>query len=524
MEKPLPNTEMQTHYMKTRGRRTEVRTLGGRFRGGKLAPVMAIPFLQSESGVVEQTFACELDQIAGRLISEITAEVVSVFVPILAVEAALNADEDHAGNTEIFREKLMSGEHVFGLEAETEVSRRLGVVPVPIAGDTRVCAVSRVAHNIAVNHLRRLVYDKAQQVAVTNQDITPAIISETVLQRFNGVLDPEDRVNGAVSLSGTIPIEGIDRLGWQNTSTNALANSNEWTVNFTGSAGNDGVQFALANDGTSQIVANFSSGTGQQLSLQDFYTAERMDELTRGMRRIVDENPEYGEDILARVAHGLSVDTGKEPFVVYRKEWRLTRSPKEAMDGENLDVMATNGHGIINFTVPIPKTEFGGLLITFASVKPDETLPNQPHPILSAPWQGRNFLADETAVDPVPVRVRELDCECDVSDEGTIAMYVGPNHIYRRYSNYGFNRQVDPTTVESKTAIWSLTIPNSVTPETVIYPPDIDHYPFSDQLAEVVQYTISAKASIVTPLIFGPTPVEELAIIDTEDLFEEGDE
>ena len=61
------------------------------------------------------------------------------------------------------------------------------------------------------------------------------------------------------------------------------------------------------------------------------------------------------------------------------------------------------------------------------------------------------------------------------------------------------------------------------TPESVIYPDDLAHYPFADQLAEVCTYTISSVATVRTPMIFGPTPVEELAQIETDDIFEDAE-
>jgi hypothetical protein len=142
-------------YQKPRTTRFEPRTIAGTFRGGKLAPVMAVPFLQSESGVVSQSVVLELDPIAGRMISQITAEIVSVFVPAQAADALKNPLEDFAGSSEVFRSKLLSGAPVFGLEAESEVSKRLGVVPRSVSGSLYVNEIVRLSHNAAVNHLRQ---------------------------------------------------------------------------------------------------------------------------------------------------------------------------------------------------------------------------------------------------------------------------------------------------------------------------------------------------------------------------------
>jgi hypothetical protein len=89
------------------------------------------------------------------------------------------------------------------------------------------------------------------------------------------------------------------------------------------------------------------------------------------------------------------------------------------------------------------------------------------------------------------------------------------------YVDYGLNRHLNPTTVANKTALWQIKVPMSVTPDSILYPVTLDHYPFADQLAEVVTYTIASQAVVQTPMHIGPTPVETLAIINQETLFED---
>lgn len=520
---------MLSKYQKPRAVRREGRTLAGRFRGGKMAPVMAVPFRESESGVLSQSIVYELDPIPGRMITPVTAEIIAVYVPALAIDAVIDPGNQYPGNADIFREKLLSGAPVFGLEPETEVSKRLGVVPRSINGVKQVNGAARVAYVAAVNYLARRKYVKAFQYEYNYASVARALVGQTVLDRLNGVLDPEDRVNGKVDLTGDIPIKGIGR----HTSATAIDNFNQTVRETNGSQtyqyaastssehSSDSLWVRTAADGKPQIYADLSGSA--DISLSAFYTAERMDALTREMRQLADKHPEYGEEIVRRFAHGLSVDVGTQPFVLYRSEKTFGSSVVRGMDGASLDVTQTNSVVQMDFTVPVPATEFGGIVVTIAVVKPDETLAEQPHPILSEPWGAINYVADEMAIDPVPVTVRDLYGDCAQADENTVALYVGNNHLKRNYVNYGFNRHLDRTTVEAKTAIWQIQVPMSVTPDSVYYPEELSHYPFADQNAEVCQYTISSTARINTPLIFGPTPVEELAEIENSDIFEDAE-
>ena len=247
-----------------------------------------------------------------------------------------------------------------------------------------------------------------------------------------------------------------------------------------------------------------------------------MDRITREMDQIIKDNPEYGEEMVLRWAHGLSVDTGKTPFIIAEQRSFFQRNIVGAMDtaGINAETMRSDFMMQMQFTVPIPKTELGGIIVTFLVLKPDETLASQPHPILSDVWAADNFVADELALDAVPVTGRELDSGISTLLENTVMLYTGHNALKQAYMHYGFTRNTNMTTVANKTAVWQLAVPLSVTPSSVLYPDTLSHYPFADQTAEVCTYTIASMATIETPMIFGPTPVENIAQINTSDLFD----
>lgn len=520
-------------YQQARNVRRELRTPVGRFRGGKLAPVCIHRILGSEGGMLRQEMTMELDPIAGRMITPITGELVSVFVPVQAMDALKDPEAAYAGMTEVVREKLLSGNPLFVLEPESELSKRMDVRPRSIGGQMMVGEYIRLAHNCAVNYLRRRKYEKASQLLAASTAITPALISQTVLERMNGVLDPDDRINGMVQLDlpdVQLPVEGIalesGSLG------QALVNGSGYEsdgslVTYPKSrktgASSPGGLVEMDDAGVPQVFAALNGVAAGGVSLTDFYNAEKMDNLTRTMRQIVEDNPEYGEEMVLRWAHGLSVDTGKTPFILGERRGYFGRSFQRATDTAGVeDAVMRSDHVLqLSITVPVPKTELGGCIVTFACLKPDEVLASQPHPLLTEPWGLENFVADELALDPVPVTLRELDSDCGAANENTVAMYTGLNQLKMAYVSYGFTRQVDPLTVENKTAVWQLEIPMSVTPDNILYPEELEHYPFADQLAEVCTYSLTSTLSCPTPLIVGPTPVEELAVIGDENLFEQ---
>lgn len=515
---------MKNTYMEPRATRREARTLAGRFRGGKLAPVYATAIRGSEGGMLAQTATIELDPVMGRLLTPVVAEMISVFVPLQAIENLKFPADQYAGMTEVMREKLLTGAPLFTTEAESEISKRCGVNPKSVAGVKVVSETVRLAHNAAVNHLRQRKYVKAAQLVAASAVVTPALIGQSALERLNGVLDPEDRINGAVDLTFptvNLPVLGLRADGSTSTSSQPL--------NADGSLGTASTTLRrplVINDtsnATRQVYAQLSDASAGSVSLQDFYEAQRMDTLVRKMRQIVDDNPEYGEEMVLRWAHGLQIDDGKTPWVIAERSQTFQPNIVPAMDsaGVTADTMRSDMMQTIEFMVPVPKTELGGIVITFLTVKPDESLASQPHPFLADSWVADNYVADEMELDPVAVTIRELDSDCLQASENTVAMYTGFQALKQTYVHYGFNRHLNPALVASKTAIWQLQIPLSLTPESIIYPETLSHYPFADQNAEVATYSIQSNMVLQTPMIFGPTPVEELAVIETGDVFDE---
>jgi hypothetical protein len=501
---------MLTKYQKSRNTRTEISTKSQTFRGGKLVPVNMTAVRSGESGIVRNQVIAELDPIVGRLQSEITCEVVSVYVPALAIDDAKGGSV-MAGNTDALRDRLATGEAIFGLEERNEISMRAGIVSKPIGGVRKVSEIARLAHNVAVNFLRKRRYIDASQIDVANTSITPALLSSTVLDRLNGVLDPEDRVNGAVDLSGQFPVKGI---GFTSTGsrTATVKESDGSSVTYQNSFNttDSPVYFDGTNVGIPEIYADFEG----QLSLRDFYVAQRMDQAARDIDAILDQHPEVGFEAVANVAYGLSIDTGKLPVVMYETTKKFARGVQSAMDGPSLGDMQTSNLVALDFALPVPATEFGGVLVTFVSVKPDESLSSMPHPLLTDSWAQDNFLADEMAIDPVPVLAREIDANVDAGSEDTVCLYVGNNHLRKRITSYGWTENTDVSTVAHKSAIWQYEIPASVSPSSIVYPETLPHYPFADQNAEVVTCHVTSQVAFNTPTIFGPSPIENNAALD----------
>lgn len=529
---------MQSRYQQPRGVRRYMTGPSGTIKAAEMKPIGWFPLEQSEGGALSVQCAVGLEPVAGRLINDISGEIIVVHVPAPAMDAHKNPEDDMAMSSDRYRNKLTAGEFPFALEAEGEISKSCDVTPKSIDGALKLCESIRLGHNVAVNHLRRLKHVKADQLDNTNAVITRALLSHTALDRLGGVLDPDDRVDGSVRVNLPDVKLGIDGIGVKTSSIPTTPNHPGvavTSINPDGTFKNETFGNAEEFDyGNEFFVKTNSAGIpwlqasgdilSQEMSLRDFYIAERMDRLTRTMREFVDKNPQYGEEIVARWAHGLTVSVDNQPMVLYKKRQIIGKLYRQGMDGAGLDVEQTDMSTVFDLVVPVPKTEFGGAIYVFLVIRPDEVLKDQPDPFATSGklFGPHNYAADELKLTPVPVTMRELHADVPPGSEETVAMYIGNNHIKRNYNKYGWARDVDDTTVDAKNQVWQYEVPASVTPENILYDTDeLENYPFIDQRTDspVATYAMQGSLTVSTPLIFGPSPVEKLAAIDEHNVF-----
>lgn len=517
-----------TKYQMARDVRRESRTPVDKIKAGKLYPVMAIPIKPSEGGVVDQEITIELDPIMGRMLTPIYFEATQVFVPVQAIDRIKDPAAAYAGMTEVVRDKLLSGNPLFGLEAEGEISKRCDVNPISTGGVKQVNEMVRLAYNVAVNHLRQRKYVNATLVPHSNAAVLPAILSETILDRLNGVLDPDPNIGGQVQLevpNMSLPVGGLFHLPAAATTAGAAT-----LVDAAGDSGSGKPMYNtnayIEKDPVTNRPKVFAKLDGLLVGgfgLNDLHIAQRTDALTREIRQIIDDNPEFGEEYAVRYAHGLSLDKEGIPFVLGHRREAFNPMIRGAMDetGVEGDVMRSDNVMRIGLAVPVPKTELGGIIITLVCIKPDEVIASQPHPILSRPWGADNFVADQLQIDPQPVSMRHIDSDCPQANENIVAFYSGFQALKKYYSTYGLTRNVNPTTVENKTRVWQYELPMSVTPDNILYPATLDQYPWAMQTTEIATVVCATNAVLPTPMVFGPTPVEDLASITDEEIFED---
>lgn len=489
----------------------------GGMEAAKLHPLAICKLGPDEAGTFQTNLNLQLAPVNGHMRSKAYAEVVQVFVPYQALEVLELDTQPDAGVTEMTRRRLLAGT-VIGLEDQGTISKAAFVHPRSVGGAKRVSKSVRLAYLAAVNHLRRMAYYDAAQVTKTETAILPALLTANILARFDGVLDPERQIDGAINLTGELPITATGALAdifVGTASTNDPRTKADGTSLGTGNSRLIGITDTTgAWDNTIAITGSASLGTAGAVTLRDMMQSKLLDAIIRDFAGMIKRDPLHGEEAVARAIFGLSVDYDDDCQVMYRMVHELTPAHHRPSDGPSINDIQAHFELSSSFSTLVPKSELGGQLVTLVSVKPMETLEAQPDPHQTEAWTLVNRVHDELELDEQQVTRADLESDVAAIDEDTPAFWVGHNRLKHGYMSSGPNVQ-QTNLVEQKSSMWLYAVPTSVTPDNVSYPASIDMYPFANWSGSHAEYTIEQRAMISTTLNKGPNPVEKIELFAT---------
>lgn len=471
-------------------------------------------FRPDEGGTLSTALHVKLAPLSGYCRSNAYVDVVQIAVPYQAIEKLELDTQDDAGVTEMTRRRLMAGEGI-GLEDEGAITKAANIHPRSVGGDKKVSKTARLAYIAAVNHMRLHAYFAATLATKTETAILPAILTANVLQRFNGVLDPERMIDGAINLTGTLPVKGIGIRNSPAETTNAgVTESDGETGDMEGGTPSTGSllhNLVIEHDDGVPNIRIEMDGIGE-LTLRDMIESQKLDMLVREIAGLIKSDPVNGEELVARALYGLSVDYDHNCQVLYRKVFEVSPMHQRPSDGASINDVSANFELNTSFATVVPRSELGVQVVTLVSVKPVETLSKQPDPAQTEAWTLVNRVHDELQLDEVKLTRADLESELLAADEDQDVFWVGHNSHLHEYATQGPNdQQVFET--EMKSSMWTHPIPTSVTPTNVSYPAEgIDMYPFYNWNGAHAEYTISQVAAISTTLAKGPNPVERIQL------------
>ena len=444
-----------------------------------------------------------------------------MFVPYQRIEQLWLDEAEHPGVTELSRQRLMEGRGV-GLEEENEITLAANSHAKSIGGVKKIQQSERLSYIAACNHLYRAVYYDADQLDNTVTTIQPAPLTATVLDRFNGVLEPERHIDGAINLTGELPVKGIGKQDGSFTGSATVRESDGQEVTYESARHIQGgtsystfrVEEDPDNPGFPHIRVELDGST--EFTLRDMVKSQKIDALVRDFAKIVKTDPQHGEEAVERALYGIKVDFDDNCQVLYRQMHELSAQHQRPTDGPSINEVSGHFELSTRFATLVPVSELGGQLVTICMVKPLETISKQPDPAQTEEWALVNVIHDQTELDEQLLSRRDLETDIEAADEDQPVFWVGHNSLKHNYSTQGPNDQ-QTYDVQLKSSMWLYEVPSSVTPSNVTYPADgITMYPFFNWNGPHAEYTVSQVAAISTSLAKGPNPVERISLFESD--------
>lgn len=507
----------------------------GGFNAVEFQPLACARFRGNEGGQFVTNFGLQLAPVSGHLRSTANAQVIQVYVPYEAIHKMDNPDDEYSGLTEAIRRRFVAGEDGIGLEPENVISRACYAHGKQTGTGINVQKSIRLAYNCAVNHIRQTLYTDADLLDKDDNSIVKATLGASILQRFDGALDPEPLADGAINLTGKLPIMGIhgraaDPGANYSSVGGGLVDANGDPSDVSSSSAthmdrNFDQIFIDRDPDTGVVAMSADLSAAGEITLRDLMRSRIQESAIRGFAKVVQDDPVHGEDAVARALIGLRMDVSDVPQVLFNQTYQMTAKTHQPMDAAGVN--SISGHFSLNdsFGVVVPTTELGGQLITIAVVRPLERLSRQPDPAQTEVWSTINIVQEQMELDPVVVTRAELESDVAVTDMETDSFYVGHNRLAHDYHASGANKSAQNSYAETQSSMWQFNIPVGVTPQNINYPDDLGPnfmYPFAFWDGFEVEYYIDQRAKIATTLPLGPSPIERLQLFaDQPDLIEE---
>lgn len=481
----------------------------GGIEAAKLHPLGFVRFRPDEGGTVQTNIDISLAPVSGLMRSDAYVDVKQVFVPYQAIEKLELDTQDDAGVTEMTKRRLMAGEGI-GLEDEGLISLSGNVHARTVSDANKVSKSVRLAYLCAVNHLRLAAYYNSTLEDKTQTAILPALLTANILDRMRGVIEPENLIDGAINLTGDLPVKGIGNPSNPPTSTNR-------TVNVVGT-GTDDYEYAIGmgdlladvnGGGRPKIFADL--GDSAEISLRDMMQSKEMDRIIRKLAGVVKSDPVHGEEAVERALYGISCDFDDNCQVMFDRVYPLRSVHSRPTDGASFNEVSGQFSLTDSFGTIVPRSELGGQLVTLVSVKPLEVMAKQPDPSQTEPWVLENRIQDELELDEQLLTRQDLETGVAAANQDQAAFWVGHNSLKHNYATQGANDQ-NVFETEMRSSMWTYEVPTSVDETNVNYPDTIEMYPFYNWNGAHAEYTIDQIAMISTPLALGPNPVERIQL------------
>lgn len=475
---------------------------------GKFVPIAAIPLLREDGVQGSIPFACDMRETYEFLLNKTFLRVTSVFVSHLA-------HERFEKNPTFFQKSYqgeipMAGKPVIpfirtaaftATPANDEIAMSLGLI-------AKAGALYNTAYHesyiLSWNFLARSRSKDITAKLLTSTTLGPAFWGENNMSEI--VPDFDDAL-----IAGEVPLTLVaGRLGVR-TSTPA---GNDVTVIQDPSAQRRNLTSDLASvrlGGLAGTAANDlyveMQQQGLKVSLANLEQARKLVSWAKLREAFEGHTDEWIIDTLMQGFH-IEDQEFMQPIVLDQVTVQFRQALRYSTDHDNMDAKATNGVASGSINIHVPPNMYGGVVMIFAEVVPEQLFERQPDPYFTALTVDDfpNYMQD--ALDPMPVE--------KVLNKHVDAMHATPDGLFGyarknwRWLKWPFRVGGDmwsavtgTVTTEARREIWPTDVANPKLAEEFYLSTTLGVTPFLDTTRQQFKMALNGVAAITGLTIIG---------------------
>lgn len=488
---------------------------------GKFVPIAAIPLLREDGVQGTLPFAVDMRETYEFLINRTNLRVTSVFMSHLA-------HERFQKNPTFFHKSYM-GEAP--MEGET-------VIPfVKTAAFTATPASDEIANALGlIAKAGQLVNTAYHETYLTtwnflarqrSKDITPKLLTSTALApAFWGennmseiVPDFDDAlIAGEVPLTvtaGRFNVQGIGFInaGVADVGPSSVRETGGATVNYNRSrntANTANLQTVIAattaNPAFPEVFAEMEEN-GIVVSLANLEQARKLVSWAKLREQYEGHTDEWIIDTLMQGFH-IEDQEFMQPIILDQVQVPFKQALRYSTDHDNMDSKATNGVATGSINIHVPPNIYGGVVMVFAEVIPEQLFERQPDPYFTATSVDDFPNYQRDALDPMPVE--------KVLNKHVDAMHGTPDGLFGyarknwRWLKWPFRVGGDlwsavtgTTTTEARREIWPTDVTDPKLAEEFYLATTLGVTPFIDTTRQQFKIALNGVATITGLTIIG---------------------
>lgn len=223
------------------------------------------------------------------------------------------------------------------------------------------------------------------------------------------------------------------------------------------------------------------------------------------------------DDVVELLMSGIAVpeELERQPWLLAARQARFGYTTRFATDGPNLENSLTTGIAGAQFSLSMPRTNTGGVVMVFATVVPDQMFERKRDPFLATMdhdlWP--EYERDTLDVDKVD-NVLNADIDTSHATPGGLFGYEPMNHKWNRDFIRVGGKMHRPSAAsawhEDRAAMWVTEPVNPTLAADFYLATSVNADPFKDKVSDHLTVLTSHEAVIEGNTVFGP-PLMELA-------------